>query len=148
MGEHATVDERPPIEGAVSKTVYFIAKGPYWLWHRTGDISPALNLAILMVLSITEIALVFIGTSRHWGDAEIAAVLIVIALPKFWMIAAVFMHMGHDPAVFTKTALFPVFFIAVMLFGLAIFQPTDASDLPGWCRPPAFIENLVDDLYT
>lgn len=117
------------------------------IWYRMGGISATMNLWILLILSVVEIGLVFVLKVAGEGNITLVAIVLIgIAIPKFFLIPSVFMHMGHDPVIFSKFALFPVFFIIVMFLGISVFAPSDVSALPGWCRPPAGLEDLTGRL--
>ena len=64
----------------------------------------------------------------------------IIAIPKFFMIAGIFMHLYGDPdsGILTMTALFPAFFIIIMILFIGLTHPDAASGLPAWCRPGAW----------
>ena len=67
-------------------------------------------------------------------------ILTIIAIPKFFMIAGIFMHLYGDPdsGILTMTALFPAFFIIIMILFIGLTHPDAASGLPAWCRPGAW----------
>jgi hypothetical protein len=56
------------------------------------------------------------------------------------MIAGIFMHLYGDPdsGILTMTALFPAFFIIIMILFIGLTHPDAASGLPAWCRPGAW----------
>ncbi len=64
-------------------------------------------------------------------------ILTLIAIPKFIMIAAIFMHLygDDDSKILTMTALFPAFFIIIMVLFIGLTHPDAATGLPDWCRP-------------
>jgi hypothetical protein len=64
-------------------------------------------------------------------------ILVAIGLPKFIMIAAIFMHLwgDEDSKILTLTALFPAFFIIVMILFIGLTHPEATTGLPEWCRP-------------
>ena len=66
-----------------------------------------------------------------------AVLLVGITLAKVVLIAAIFMHLqgDDDSRVLTATALFPVFFIVVMVLFIGLTHPDAADTLPDWCRP-------------
>jgi len=53
------------------------------------------------------------------------------------MIAAIFMHLfgDEDSGVLTLTALFPAFFMLIMILFIGLTHPEAATGLPDWCRP-------------
>ena len=67
-------------------------------------------------------------------------ILTIIAIPKFFMIAGIFMHLYGDPdsGILTMTALFPAFFIIIMILFIGLTHPDASSGLPAWCRPGAW----------
>ena len=50
------------------------------------------------------------------------------------------MHLYGDPdsGILTMTALFPAFFILIMILFIGLTHPDAASGLPAWCRPGAW----------
>ena len=97
-------------------------KDPYWM-----------NFWGLMILTAIEVAAVGV----ELGDTITMSILVGIAIPKFIMIAAIFMHLygDADSKILTMTALFPAFFIIVMVFFIGLTSPGAATELPAWCRP-------------
>ena len=95
---------------------------PYWM-----------NCWGLMILTAIEVAAVGV----ELGDTITMSILVGIAIPKFIMIAAIFMHLygDADSKILTMTALFPAFFIIVMVFFIGLTSPGAATELPAWCRP-------------
>ena len=92
-----------------------------------------LNFFGLMVLTVIEVAAVGVELSK----TVTLTILTVIAIPKFIMIAAIFMHLwgDEDSGILTLTALFPAFFIIIMVLFVGLTHPDAASGLPDWCRP-------------
>jgi hypothetical protein len=45
------------------------------------------------------------------------------------------MHLKDDPRIYTRTALFPVLFVLLMLWGIGLSNPAGVTDLPSWCTP-------------
>ncbi|HJM66425.1 MAG TPA: cytochrome C oxidase subunit IV family protein [Candidatus Thalassarchaeaceae archaeon] len=103
-----------------------LGKDPYWM-----------NFYGLMILTVLEVGAVGIELS----DSVTMSILIGIAIPKFIMIAAIFMHLygDADSKILTMTALFPAFFIIVMVFFIGLTSPGAATELPAWCRPPSWL---------
>ena len=99
-----------------------LGKDPYWM-----------NFIGLMILTVIEVAAVGVELS----DSITMSILVGIAIPKFIMIAAIFMHLygDEDSAILTMTALFPAFFIIIMVLFVGLTHPDAASGLPDWCRP-------------
>lgn len=90
------------------------------------------NFVILMIFTVFEVAAVFFDTiplSTVW------AILIGVGIVKGYGIAAYFMHLKGDPRVYTRTALFPVLFVLLMLWGIGLSNPGAVGDLPAWCTP-------------
>lgn len=90
------------------------------------------NFAILMVFTLAEVSAVFfqgIALTMVW------AILIGVGIIKGYGIAAYFMHLRGDPRVFTWTALFPVLFVLLMLWGIGLSNPGAVTELPSWCMP-------------
>ena len=63
------------------------------------------------------------------------AILIGVGVVKGYGIAAYFMHLKGDPRVYTRTALFPVLFVLLMLWGIGLSNPGAVTELPAWCTP-------------
>ncbi|HIG33777.1 MAG TPA: hypothetical protein EYQ11_02705 [Candidatus Poseidoniales archaeon] len=109
-----------------------MGQDPYWM-----------NFYGLMILTLMEILAV--GTdlgpaANSLGTEEKVLtlwILTIIAIPKFIMIAAIFMHLygDEDSGILTMTALFPAFFILIMVLFVGLTHPNAASGLPDWCRP-------------
>ncbi|MDP6899495.1 MAG: cytochrome C oxidase subunit IV family protein [Candidatus Thalassarchaeaceae archaeon] len=98
-----------------------------------------MNFAILMIFTAIEIVAVALTFSME-GTVSMTTVvwiLVIVGLVKGYGIAAIFMHLKGDPdsRVLTATALFPVFFIVVMVFFIGLTHPEAAGNLPNWCRP-------------
>ena len=45
------------------------------------------------------------------------------------------MHLKGDPFIYTRTALFPVLFVALMMWGIGLSNPDGIDSLPAWCTP-------------
>ena len=99
-----------------------MGQDPYWM-----------NFIGLMLLTAIEVAAVGV----ELGKATTLFILTVIAIHKFLMIAAIFMHLygDADSAILTITALFPAFFIIIMILFVGLTHPEAATGLPDWCRP-------------
>ena len=102
-----------------------LGQDPYWM-----------NFFGLMVLTVIEVAAVGVELST----TITLTILTVIAIPKFIMIAAIFMHLygDEDSGILTLTALFPAFFIIIMVLFVGLTHPDAASGLPDWCRPGTY----------
>ena len=99
-----------------------MGQDPYWM-----------NFFGLIVLTVIEVAAVGVELS----STVTLTILTVIAIPKFLMIAAIFMHLygDEDSGILTLTALFPAFFIIIMVLFIGLTHPDSATGLPEWCRP-------------
>ena len=99
-----------------------MGQDPYWM-----------NFFGLSVLTVIEVAAVGVELS----STVTLTILTVIAIPKFLMIAAIFMHLygDADSGILTLTALFPAFFIIIMVLFVGLTHPDAATGLPEWCRP-------------
>ena len=91
------------------------------------------NFLILMVFTVVEVAAVFYGDSIDLKT--VWAILIGVGIIKAYGIAAFFMHLKGDPIVYTMTALFPIAFVALMLWGIGLSNPDSILGLPAWCTP-------------
>ncbi|MCH2267800.1 cytochrome C oxidase subunit IV family protein [Candidatus Thalassarchaeum betae] len=107
----------------MSNTIF--GKDAYWM-----------NFFGLMILTAIEVGAVGSDLSR---DTTLT-VLSVVAVPKLLMIAAIFMHLwgSEDSRILTLTALFPAFFIIVMVLFIGLTHPDGATGLPAWCRPGTY----------
>ena len=109
-----------------------MGKDPYWM-----------NFYGLMILTLIEVAAVGLDlsdTADNIGYTEKKLTLVIlvgIGVPKFIMIAAIFMHLfgDEDSKILTLTALFPAFFIIVMILFIGLTHPEATTGLPEWCRP-------------
>jgi hypothetical protein len=63
------------------------------------------------------------------------AILIGVGIIKAYGIAAFFMHLKGDPVIYTLTALFPIAFVVLMLWGIGLSNPDSILGLPAWCSP-------------
>ena len=91
------------------------------------------NFIGLIVLTAIEVAAVGLDLS----EAMTLFILVGIAIPKFIMIPAIFMHLwgDKDSKILTLTALFPAFFIVIMILFIGLTHPEASVGLPDWCRP-------------
>ena len=110
-------------------------RDPYWM-----------NFYGLMLLTAIEVGAVganLESTAEALGMTENGItlwILTIIAIPKFFMSAGIFMHLYGDPdsGILTMTALFPAFFIIIMILFIGLTHPDAATGLPAWCRPGAW----------
>ena len=97
------------------------------------------NFLVLMLLTFFEVGAVFFdtvpGTSIAITKMSVWLILIVVGIIKGFGIAAYFMHLKDDPRIYTRTALFPVLFVILMLWGIGLSNPAGVTDLPSWCMP-------------
>ncbi|GIR00852.1 MAG: hypothetical protein CM15mP9_5550 [Methanobacteriota archaeon] len=125
MGEHKYTG---PIAGLFQKMADLIGKDVYYV-----------NFLILMFFTLFEVAAVFFevipGTDIEITRTAVWGVLIVVGIIKGYGIAAFFMHLKGDPFIYTRTALFPVIFAALMLWGIGFSNPAGIDQLPAWCTP-------------
>ena len=125
MGEHKYTG---PIAGIFQKMADIIGKDVYYV-----------NFLILMFFTLFEVAAVFFetipGTDIEITRTAVWGVLIVVGIIKGYGIAAFFMHLKGDPFIYTRTALFPVIFAALMLWGIGLPNPAGIDQLPDWCTP-------------
>ena len=90
------------------------------------------NFIILMIFTLAEVSAVFcVGIPLN----VVWAILIGVGIVKGYGIAAYFMHLKGDPRIYTRTALFPVLFVLLMLWGIGLSNPDGVDALPGWCKP-------------
>ena len=90
------------------------------------------NLALLMLFTVIEVGAVYMDLPKY----ETWAVLVGVGLVKAFGIAAWFMHLRGDPVIITRTAIFPFFFVVLMLWGIGLTNPAGVENLPSWCTPP------------
>ena len=92
-----------------------------------------------MIFTVFEVGAVFFdvipGTDIEISLSLVWAILIGVGVVKGYGIAAYFMHLKGDPRVYTRTALFPVLFVLLMLWGIGLSNPGAVGDLPAWCTP-------------
>ena len=91
------------------------------------------NFIGLIVLTAIEVAAV----GLEFSETITLFILVGIAIPKFVMIAAIFMHLwgDKDSKILTLTALFPAFFIVIMVLFIGLTHPEASIGLPDWYRP-------------
>ena len=91
------------------------------------------NFIGLIVLTAIEVAAV----GLEFSETVTLFILVGIAIPKFIMIAAIFMHLwgDKDSKILTLTALFPAFFIVIMVLFIGLTHPEASIGLPDGCRP-------------
>ena len=102
-----------------------------------------MNFFGLMLLTLIEVAEVGANLGPTAVDFDMTErqltlwILTIIAIPKFMMIAAIFMHLWgeSDSGILTLTALLPAFFIIIMVLFIGLTHPDAGIGLPDWCRP-------------
>ena len=86
------------------------------------------NFIVLMFFTLFEVGAVFFevipGTDIEITKMSVWLILIVVGIIKGYGIAAFFMHLRDDPRIYTRTALFPVLFVLLMLWGIGLSQPS------------------------
>ncbi len=99
-----------------------LGKDAYWM-----------NMWGLMALTAIEVGAVGLDLSR----STTLWILVSIGIPKFLMIAGIFMHLTgeQDSRVLTLTALFPSAFILVMVIFIGLTHPDATTALPDIFRP-------------
>ena len=95
-----------------------------------------MNFAMLMILTAVEVGAVAASVQEMITTSMVVFVLVSIGVVKFLGIAGIFMHlrMEADSNILTLTALFPVFFILIMIVAIGITSPAAPDSLPAWCR--------------
>ena len=99
------------------------------------------NFNFWVLIIFTAIEVVAVALTFSMRDAvsmsTVVIILVVVGIVKGFGIAAIFMHLqgDDDSRVLTATALFPVFFIVVMVLFIGLTHPDAADTLPDWCRP-------------
>ena len=125
MGEH---EYTGPIAGIFQKMANMIGKDVYYV-----------NFLLLMFFTLFEVAAVFFetipGTDIVISRAAVWGILIIVGIIKAYGIAAFFMHLKGDPFIYTRTALFPLVFAALMMWGIGLSNPDGIDNLPSWCTP-------------
>ena len=85
------------------------------------------NFIVLMVFTLFEVGAVFFetvpGTEIRISRFAVWTILVVVGIVKGYGIAAYFMHLKGDPRIYTRTALFPVLFVLLMLWGIGLPNP-------------------------
>ena len=117
----------------MSKTI--MGRAAYWM-----------NFIGLMLLTLIEVAAVGANLWPTAVDFDMTErqltlwILTIIAIPKFMMIAAIFMHLWgeSDSGILTLTALFPALFIIIMVLFIGLTHPEATTGLPAWCRPGTY----------
>lgn len=113
-----------------------------WLMDKTGKDIYFWNFIALMVLTVIEVAAVYVkwedvlDTTLNNAKLITWAILIGVGVVKAWGIAFYFMHLKGDPFIYTKTAFFPLIFVLLMLYGIGLSNPGGVDSLPSWCLPP------------
>ena len=99
----------------------------------------AFNFWVLMIFTAIEVVAVALTFSMKGTVSMdvVVFILVSVGIVKGVVISAIFMHLQGDPdsRVLTATALFPVFFIVVMVLFIGLTHPGAADTLPAWCRP-------------
>lgn len=95
-----------------------------------------MNFAMLMILTAVEVGAVASSVNGDISEQMVILILVSIGVVKFLGIAFIFMHLRMEPDsnILTLTALFPSFFILMMLIFIAITVPGAPDSLPAWCR--------------
>jgi predicted membrane protein len=110
-----------------------------WLKDNTGMDIYFWNFIVLMFFTLFEIGAVFFdkipGTDIKISLMMVWAILIVVGIIKGYGIGAYFMHLKGDPGIYFKTAMFPVLFVLLMIFGIGLSNPDGVDSLPSWCTP-------------
>ena len=110
-----------------------------WLLDKTGKDIYFWNFNVLMFFTLFEVGAVFFdvipGTEIEITRFMVWGVLIGVGIIKGYGIAAFFMHLKGDPFIYTRTALFPVLFVVLMIWGIGLSNPDGIDNLPAWCTP-------------
>ena len=97
------------------------------------------NFIVLMIFTVFEVGAVFFekvpGTDIEITLSVVWFILIGVGIVKGYGIAAYFRHLKGDPRIYTRTALFPVLFVLLMLWGIGLSNPGAVTELPSWCMP-------------
>jgi heme/copper-type cytochrome/quinol oxidase subunit 4 len=118
MSEHKFSGPFQKIADAMGKDIYFV------------------NLWVLIIFTIVEVGAVFLPTVGVEVSRNMTwTILIGVGIIKAYGIAAYFMHLRGDPFIYTRTALFPVLFVVLMLWGIGLSNPGATDGLPSWCTP-------------
>ena len=97
-----------------------------------------MNFYGLMLLTLIEVAAVGAdlgSTAEGIGMTERQITLWILTV-----IAAICMHLWgeNDSGILTLTALFPAFFIIIMVLFIGMTHPDGGTSLPDWCRPGTY----------
>lgn len=104
-----------------------------WLLDKTGKDIYFWNFIVLMIFTLFEVGAVFF---EEWFSlTTVWLILIFVGIIKGYGIAAYFMHLRGDPRIYTRTALFPVLFVLLMMWGIGLSNPEAITELPAWCTP-------------
>ena len=110
-----------------------------WLLDKTGKDIYFWNFQVLMFFTLFEVGAVFFevipGPDIRITRFMVWAILIGVGIIKGYGIAAYFMHLRGDPRIYTRTALFPVLFVLLMMWGIGSSNPEAITELPSWCTP-------------
>ena len=110
-----------------------------WLLDKTGKDIYFWNFQVLMFFTLFEVGAVFFevipGTDIAITRFMVWGILIVVGIIKGYGIAAYFMHLKGDPKIYTRTALFPVLFVLLMLWGIGLSIPEGVTELQSWGTP-------------
>ena len=110
-----------------------------WLLDKTGKDIYFWNFQVLMFFTLFEVGAVFFevipGTDIAITRFMVWGILIVVGIIKGYGIAAYFIQLKGDPRIYTRTALFPVLFVLLMLWGIGLSNPEAVTELPSWCTP-------------
>ena len=100
------------------------------------------NFWVLMIFTAIEVVAVALTFSMRDAVSmgTVVFILVAVGVVKGIGIAAIFMHLQGDPdsRVLTATALFPVFFIVIMVLFIGLTHPDAPDALPAWCRPGTY----------
>ena len=100
------------------------------------------NFWILMIFTAIEVVAVALTFSMRDAVSmgTVVFILVAVGIVKGLGIAAIFMHLWgeNDSGILTLTALFPAFFIIVMVLFIGMTHPEGATGLPAWCRPGTY----------
>lgn len=118
MAEHKYSGPFQKIADMIGKDVYYV------------------NFWMLMIFTVIEVGAVFLPTIGIEVSRNMTwFILISVGIVKAYGIAAYFMHLRGDPFIYTRTALFPVLFVVLMLWGIGLSNPGAVDGLPAWCTP-------------
>ena len=110
-----------------------------WLLDKTGKDIYFWNFQVLMFFTLFEVGAVFFevipGTDIAITRFMVWGILIVVGIIKGYGIAAYFFNDTATTEIYTRTALFPVLFVLLMLWGIGLSNPEAVTELPSWCTP-------------